>query len=308
MSKLHSDALKLDGKGYGYNRKAIVKRYFSYLMVITLLASSSYLQAATPTNKKTATKPTAIKPITDVKTNVQRDWLSDDGQFLLTLYSGVWNPHGTLFYLKQRGGVSVEGFQKGLDITLKSYDPEVGLEAPPEYAIAGTLNLRNNTMTGTVTHYPENKDKISTRKTKFTPAIAIKGAYPQFVFKHYGVEDPDWHRWTITKVEVINRDSKALVQTLSGFNAQSYSTNYDDMNYDGYLDLVLDVGEGLHDDNYVYWLYEPKTKKFVRNKTLEAIKGYPTRYPHKRQLHLNKDALLERVNGQWQTMPCCYAD
>lgn len=52
MSKLHSDALKLDGKGYGYNRKAIVKRYFSYLMVITLLASSSYLQAATPTNKK----------------------------------------------------------------------------------------------------------------------------------------------------------------------------------------------------------------------------------------------------------------
>lgn len=308
MSKLHSDALKLDGKGYDYNRKAIVKRYFSHLMVITLLASSSYLQAATPTNKKTATKPTAIKPITDVKTNVQRDWLSDDGQFLLTLYSGVWNPHGTLFYLKQRGGVSVEGFQKGLDITLKSYDPEVGLEAPPEYAIAGTINLRNNTMTGTVTHYPENKAKISTRKTNFTPAIPIKGAYPQFVFKYYGYEDPDWHRWTITKVEVINKDSKALVQTLSGFNAHSYSTNYADMNYDGYLDLVLDVGEELHDDNYAYWLYEPKTKKFVRNKTLEAIKGYPTRYPHKRQLYLNKDALLERVNGQWQKMPCCYAD
>ena len=97
------------------------------------------------------------------------------------MYSGVWNPHGTLFCLKKRGGVSVEGFQKGLDITLKSFDPEVGLQAPPEYAIAGTLNLRNNTMIGTVTHYSAHASNA--RKTNFTPAIPISGAYPQFVFK-----------------------------------------------------------------------------------------------------------------------------
>lgn len=304
MLKLRPDYLKLDCKNYNYKQSSTVKRYSSRLMVATMLVSSSgYIQAATTSNNSSA-----IKPITDVTTNVQRDWLSDDGQFLLTLYTGVWDPHGTLFYLKKRGGVSVEGFQKGLDITLKSYNPEVGLKAPPEYAIAGTLNLRNNTMIGSVTYYPENKAKTSTRKTTFTPAIHIQGAYPQFVFKYYGFEDPNWHRWTISKVEVINKDTKALVQTLTGFKAQAYSTNYADMNYDGYLDLVLQVGKDIEDNNYVYWLYEPKTKKFVRDKTLEAISGYPSRYPHKRQLHLNKDALLERVNGQWKKMPCCYAD
>ena len=295
--------IKFQVVNLNYKKVRFIKYYFTPLVILTWLASStSFAQAATPT------KSTPVKSITDVITNVQRDWLSDDGQFLLTLYSGVWNPHGTLFYLKQRGGVSVEGFQKGLDVTLKSYDPEVGLEAPPEYTIAGKINLRNNTMVGRVTHYPENKAKISIRKTNFTPAIPIKGAYPQFVFEYYGYDNPTGYSSIITRVDVINKDTKAVVQSLTGFKANSYSTNYADMNYDGYLDLMLDIGEELHDDNYAYWLYEPKTKRFVRDKTLGAIKGYPSRYPHKRQLHLNKDALLERVNGQWKKMPCCYAD
>ena len=50
-------------------------------------------------------------------------------------------------------------------------------------------------------------------------------------------------------------------------------------------------------------LYDSQSKKFVRNKTLEAISGYPNRYPHKKQLYLNKDALLERVNDQWKKHP-----
>ena len=305
MLKYHAD-LKPQGKDNsphkGDHKNLYTISYFLRGLAVALLASGmSYTQAATPTKQSTS-----VKPVTEVITNVQRDWLSDDGQFLLTLYTGVWNPHGTLFYLKERGGVSLEGFQKGLNITLKSFDPEVGLQAPPEYAIAGTLNLRNNTLIGTVTHYPESQATV--RKTKFTPAIPIKGAYPQFVFKYYGFDNPAGYRSIITRVDVINKDTKALVQTLRGFEAGSYSTHYADMNYDGYLDLVLDVGKELHDNDYVYWLYEPKSKKFVRNKTLEAIPGYPSRYPHKRQLYLNKDALLERVNGQWKTMPCCYAD
>lgn len=291
-----------------YRQNIRYRLYLSSVILPALIAITTLnVQAKTPVKSAVTNKSvtSSIKQITDITTYVQRDWRSDDGQFFLTLYSAIWNPHGTLFYLKKRGGVSVEGFQKGLDFKLKSYDPEVGLEAPPEYAITGTLNQRTNILVGMVTHYPEGQ--ASVRKTIFTPAIPIT-AYPQYDFKYYGTEDPNWHRATITRVDVINKDTKAVVQQLTGFRAQAYSTNYADMNYDGYFDLVLQLGDDVSDDTYLYWLYDPASKKFVRNKTLEAISGHPSRYLHKKQLHLNKDALLERVNGQWIKRPCCYAD
>ena len=282
-----------------------LKSALSGLLLPALIAiTMPNTQAATPikapsTSKSTITKP--VKPITDVITYAERDWRSDDGKFLLTIYSGVWNPHGTLFYLNKDDGISVEGFQKGLNITLKSYDPEVGLEAPPEYAIDGTLNLRSNTLVGAVTHYPEGKATI--KKTTFTPAIPIK-TYPQFSFKYYGIDNDLWYRSTITRVDVIDKDTKKVVQTLSGFEASAYSTRYVDMNYDGYFDLVLNAAEGDHSEKYIYWLYDPQSKKFVRNKTLEAVLGYATRYPHK-QLARFDDDTLQRVEGQWKRVPCC---
>ncbi|MBH0005808.1 hypothetical protein [Psychrobacter sp. SWN149] len=113
-----------------------------------LMSAIGSTQAATPIKPN---KPPSSKLITDVTTYVERDWRSDDGQFFLTLYSGIWKPHGTLFFLKKRGGLSVDGFQKGLNITLSSFDPEIGLEAPPEYAVTGALNLRSNTLIGSIT-------------------------------------------------------------------------------------------------------------------------------------------------------------
>lgn len=275
-----------------------------FILPVLLISTVPSTQAATPT-KATSTNKSAIKKpvdlITDVITYAERDWRSDDGKFLLTVYSGIWNPHGTLFYLNKDDGVSVEGFQKGLNITLKSYDPEIGLEAPPEYAIDGTLNLRNNTLVGTVTHYPEGA--VTIKKTTFSPAIPVK-TYPQFVFKYYGVDDERWYRSAITQVDVINKDTNKVVQKLTGFKAAAHSTRYVDMNYDGYFDLVLNVAEGDHSEKYIYWLYDPQSKKFVRNKTLEAVLGYATRYPHK-QLARFKDDTLKRVNGQWKRVPCC---
>ena len=281
------------------------KSYLSCFILPALLISTvPSTQAATPVKTTLTTKSAMKKPaklITGVTTYAERDWRSDDGKFLLTIYSGVWNPHGTLFYLNKDGGVSVEGFQKGLNITLKSYDPEIGLEAPPEYAIDGALNLRNNTLVGTIIHYPEGEATI--KKTTFSPAIPIN-TYPQFVFKYYGFNNDRWYGSTITQVDVINKDTNKVVQKLTGFEAAAHSTRYVDMNYDGYFDLVLNVSEGDHSDKYNYWLYDPQSKKFVRNKTLEAVLGYATRYPHK-QLARFKDDTLKRVEDQWKRVPCC---
>ncbi|KAA0914527.1 XAC2610-related protein [Psychrobacter sp. ANT_WB68] len=281
------------------------KSYLSCFILPALLVNTvPSTQAATPVKTTLTTNSAMKKPvklITGVTTYAERDWRSDDGKFLLTIYSGIWNPHGTLFYLNKDGGVSVEGFQKGLNITLKSYDPEIGLEAPPEYAIDGTLNLRNNTLVGTIIHYPEGEATI--KKTTFSPAIPIKTC-PQFVFKYYGFNNDRWYGSTITQVDVINKDTNKVVQKLTGFEAAAHSTRYVDMNYDGYFDLVLNVAEGDHSDKYIYWLYDPQSKKFVRNKTLEAVLGYATRYPHKQLARFNDDT-LKRVEDQWKRVPCC---
>ena len=71
-----------------------------FILPVLLISTVPSTQAATPT-KATSTNKSAIKKpvdlITDVITYAERDWRSDDGKFLLTVYSGIWNPHGTLF-------------------------------------------------------------------------------------------------------------------------------------------------------------------------------------------------------------------
>ena len=102
-----------------YRQSSRANRYLGSIILVGIFTSVMPMTQAAPpltatsANKSAVKKP--IKVITDVTTYAERDWRSDDGQFLLTLYSAVWNPHGTLFYLNKDDGVSVEGFQKGLN-------------------------------------------------------------------------------------------------------------------------------------------------------------------------------------------------
>ncbi|KAF7276617.1 hypothetical protein GWI33_010025, partial [Rhynchophorus ferrugineus] len=196
---------------------------------------------------------------------VWRDWISDDGLFFLELRTGVWNPNGTLFYLTKRGGVSVEGFQKGKDIKLKSYDAEIGLEAPSEYLIQGTLDTTLNQFLATII----NTQQSSKRQTTFYPAMQTTIPQPQFYFKYYGIEDPEWHKSYITQVDVIEKSTRKVYQTLTGFTAQSYAVQYLDLNYDGYFDLKLNIGKEVSDNKTLVFLYHPESKKFIRDAFFE---------------------------------------
>jgi len=44
----------------------------------------------------------------------------------------------------------------------------------------------------------------------------------------------------------------------------------EDINYDGYEDIVLESGSGAYNFNYLYFLYDPKTHSFGDTPTLEA--------------------------------------
>ncbi|WP_140404434.1 hypothetical protein [Acinetobacter populi] len=235
---------------------------------------------------------------------VWRDWISDDGLFFLELRTGVWNPNGTLFYLERRGGVSLEGFQKGKNIKLKSFDAEKGLEAPAEYRIEGLLDTDKNTFTANITHYPDE----TTRQTIFYPAIPTTMPQPQFMFKYYGFKNPEWHQEWITRIDILDKKTQKLVQRLSGFTAQAYMVEYLDLNYDGYFDLQINVGKTVEEQKYQYYIYQPKQQNFKRELFFEQSTGSPTRYPHKKQLNFGNGILYEKQGDTWQKIPCCYAD
>lgn len=235
---------------------------------------------------------------------IWRDWISDDGLFFLELRTGVWNPNGTLFYLDRRGGVSLEGFQKGKNIKLKSFDGEKGLEAPAEYAIEGLLNTENNTFTAKITHYPDD----TTRAIIFHPAIPITSPQPQFSFKYYGFENPEWHQNWITQIDILDKKTQKLIQRLSGFTAQADMIQYLDLNYDGYFDLQINVGKTIEEQKYQFYIYMPKKQQFERDTFFEHSTGSPTRYPQKKQLNFGNGILYEKQGNTWQKIACCYAD
>lgn len=246
-----------------------------------------------------------VKALTEVKLITERDWISADGLYFLNLYTGQWNPNGTLFYLTKRGGVSFEGFQKGLEIKLKSFNPELSYEATPEYQIQGTLDITQNRFLATMINHYEN----TTRKVIFNPAIPVDHR-PLLNFKFYGVEDHEQYRAWITKIEVIDkRNQDAVKQTLTGFKANDYAVSYTDLDYDGYFDLILDVGERVEDDVMLFFRYDPTQQQFVKSTQWDHLDGQPTRYPQKQQLNFGQGILYQKMpDGQWKQVPCCYVD
>lgn len=246
-----------------------------------------------------------VKALTEVKLITERDWISADGLYFLNLYTGQWNPNGTVFYLTKRGGVSFEGFQKGLEIKLKSFNPELSYEATPEYQIQGTLDITQNRFLATMINHYEN----TTRKVIFNPAIPVDHR-PLLNFKFYGVEDHEQYRTWITKIEVIDkRNQDAVKQTLTGFKANDYAVSYTDLDYDGYFDLILDVGERVEDDVMLFFRYDPTQQQFIKSTQWDHLDGRPTRYPQKQQLNFGQGILYQKMsNGQWKQVPCCYAD
>lgn len=82
----------------------------------------------------------------------------------------------------------------------------------------------------------------------------------------------------ITKIQIINRQSKKLIQTIKMpenlFHCGSTSTTIDieDMNFDKLVDFkILQFPSASPNLSYYCWLYNNKQKKFIRNKELEEI-------------------------------------
>lgn len=235
-------------------------------------------------------------PMNDVKVYVNRALKSQDGAYLLQLYSGIWDPHGTLYDIVKHDSLSFEGSQKGNKITLSSFDPEIGEQARGAFRLTGDLN--NNT--GIYQAKLISKDPVIQNDIIFIPLVEVLDR-PKFLFNFYGVYLKKEHSNVITQIDILDKETKKIYQRLTGFIAYGYSATYVDVNYDGYFDLVLaDVSGDLDitDNHYIYWMYNPKTKKFQRSPQLDG-KGYPTLYIDQSEVNFSEGYIYKVKNGKF---------
>lgn len=97
-----------------------------------------------------------------------------------------------------------------------------------------------------------------------------------FNFKLEGEVSEDKMK-TVTAIAILNKKNGALFQNLTGFEAivqENEQVILGDLNFDGYADIRL--LQYLPEDANVpffYWLYNPKTKQYQRNTTLEIVRS-----------------------------------
>lgn len=82
---------------------------------------------------------------------------------------------------------------------------------------------------------------------------------------------------TVVAINVVNKSDGTPFQQLDGFEAvvqENEQVIVEDLNFDGYADIRL--LQYLPEDTnipFFYWLYNPSTKKYERNKELEVVRS-----------------------------------
>ncbi|MFH7804420.1 XAC2610-related protein [Acinetobacter sp. BSP-53] len=244
-----------------------------------------------------------LKSFTNVRVSMQRMLRSDDGRYFLDLYAGIWNPHGTLHDLTDQKAIAFKGLQKGDQLNLKSVGVNGDVAASEQYQLNGNLNANTGDMSA-VFITPKNNENIP---IQFGPAFTAVER-PLFIFKFYGLENAQQpYGRALKQVDVWNKTTNKVVQSLTGFTAYPKSIGYMDINLDGYYDIVLSDTSNerkIEDKRFIYWMYNPKTHQFQRSPQMENITGFPAIQGEKQQIDFGygqvyqvKDGLLNRVEN-----------
>lgn len=267
------------------------------LLCLTTL-SLSYLSYA-ETVPASATE--NLKPFTNVRVSMQRMLRSNDGRYFLDLYAGIWNPHGTLHDLSDQKTIAFKGLQKGDQLNLKSVSVNGEQATSEQYQLNGNLNANTGDMPAVFSAANNNENT----PIQFEPAFSAV-EQPLFIFKFYGVENAQQpYGKALKQVQVLNKTTNQVVQSLIGFTAYPKSIGYMDINFDGYYDIVLSDTSNdrkVEDKRFIYWMYNPKTHQFQRSPQLENITGFPAIHGEKQQIDFGdgqvyqvKSGLLNRV-------------
>lgn len=243
----------------------------------------------TPTN-------TELKPLSGVRVSMQRMLKSSEGRYFMSLYAGIHNPHATLTDQMEASIVEFKGTQKGDQLSLKSVSFNLDSSEVGRYQLNGTLNANSGVFK---TLLSEKTDTLG-KAVQFEPAFKVANK-PVFIFKFYAQNDPNSpYGKTLNRVDVLDKNTNTVVQSLTGFTGYPNSIGYMDINFDGYYDVIIsDLSQGrtIEDKRYIYWMYNPKTQKFQRSPQLEKIVGFPSLHGEKQQIDFGNGQIYQVENG-----------
>jgi hypothetical protein len=232
-----------------------------------------------------------LKPLTNVRVSMQRMLNSTEGRYFLDLYAGVWNPKATLYDGLNQTEIEFKGSQKGDSLELKSM---VIPDSHQSAELKGQLNANSGVLDAVLV----NAD--GTKNVRFEPAFKAVDK-PLLNFKFYGLENANQrYGKSLKRIDVLNKSSGQLIQSLSGFTAFANSIGYMDVNFDGYYDVVLsDISDAkkVEDKRFVYWMFNPKTKQFQRSAQLDALVGFPRLHGNKQQIDFGGGQLYQVKAG-----------
>ena len=267
------------------------------LLCIAALTLSGFSFAETaPAEAAPSMENNGLKQFHNVRVSMQRMLRSADGQYFLDLYAGIWNPHGTLKDLKNQKSIAFKGIQKGDQLNLKSVSVDSMDETATQYALEGKLNANTGLLSAVLT----SADKAVNMPIAFEPAFPAADK-PVIVFKFYGIDgEQQPYGKALKRIDIINKNNNAVMQSLSGFTAFAGSIGFLDINFDGYYDVVLaDTSENrkVEDKRFIYWMYNPKTQQFQRSPQLEKIAGFPALQGENKQIDFGAGQLYQVQNG-----------
>lgn len=271
-----------------------------FLTVMTALFVSCSSFAETETSTTTSRSSNAdLKPLSGVRVSMQRMVKSSEGRYFLSLYAGIAQPHAVLYDLMEGTEIQFKGTQKGDQLNLRSIpsnDATTNTDnSAKEYNLLGTLNAN----TGIFKALLSDKTDTLGNSIQFEPAFKVENK-PVFIFKFYGQNDASPYGKTLKRVDVLNKNNNAVVQSLSGFSAYPNSVGYLDINFDGYYDVILsDISQDrkAEDKHFIYWMYNPKTQQFQRSLQLDKIVGFPSLHGEKQQIDFGNGQLYQVENG-----------
>lgn len=238
----------------------------SSVTIVTTSQNTSQLTAPPPD----ANVNLQYKLLNTVKMDMQRMLRSKDGQYFLQLNTGVLNPKAQLSFINIEREIYFKGGQQGNLLNLSSWAEEMADQSTGEYQLNGTLDPMSGGLNAQFL-----QRGLAPATIEFEPIFRTDDK-PTFEFRYLTQEHSGNNQ--INRIDVIDKASNQVLQSLTGFSADAQVVYYMDVNYDGYYDLVLKDSQAAANPSeqaYIYLMYNPKTQRFQHSTHMTKLKGFP---------------------------------
>ena len=206
-------------------------------------------------------------------------------EMTVTTYAGKDSVSGSYYYTKngRDNTIHLKGTLNNTTLTLTEFNYTVKNKKLVTN-ITGHLNLEmdgNWGLKGAWTNAKADK-KLAASLICLENKQAYNPLKNRFKFSQYTIDKstttyPDWKMDKIKGLDIFT-EKGTLIQSLKGFDEyvsdRTAEAELEDLNFDGILDLKIQTylpEQTKGDLSYLYFIYHPVQKKYIRNPELEAL-------------------------------------